>query len=199
MVDVRHLFHFAREQGGGAMVETLIVLNVIVLIIAAFVEMGLAVNQWNLAAKAAQVGARLAAVSDSVDSSLSEWSGEVTDVVEPGDPIPAGQGFADRICSGGNTSCTGGIYSADAMQHLVDRMQQVLPRLTSDNVRVAYRFTGLGYAGRPGGPVPTITVSIVDVTFDFFILGRLLGLDALRMPEFSTTIVGEDMATTYAG
>ena len=190
------------------MVETLIVLNVIVLMIAAFVEAGYAVNQWNLAAKAVQVGARLAAVSDPVDASLLDWTGLDPDAdppIEPGDPISA-EGFASRECratsvSGDIGACTGGTYSAAPMLRLFDRMKAVLPNqgFTADNVRVSYSFTRLGYAGRPGGPVPTVTVSIVGMTFDFFILGRLLGLDTLQMPEFSASIVGEDLATTYAG
>ena len=40
-----------------------------------------------------------------------------------------------------------------------------------------YTATGLGYQTRPGGPVPTITVSLQNVTFQFFFLGGLLGFN----------------------
>jgi len=34
----------------------------------------------------------------------------------------------------------------------------------------------LGYAGRPGGPMPTITVSLQNLPFQFFFLRGLVGL-----------------------
>jgi hypothetical protein len=70
-------------------------------------------------------------------------------------------------------------------------------------VNVDYTFTNLGYAGRPsgtgktGGPVPTITVSLTGLTFNFLLLGNLLGLGNIPIRPFPTTIVGEDLSTTY--
>ena len=43
------------------------------------------------------------------------------------------------------------------------------------NVSVSYAYTGLGFAGRPGGPVPTITVELQNLNFQFFFLGGLMG------------------------
>jgi len=52
---------------------------------------------------------------------------------------------------------------------------------------------GLGYAGRPAGPVPTIRVSLQNMPFRFFFLGALLGFRDIQIPEVPTTITGEDL------
>jgi hypothetical protein len=226
-----HLRRFAADQCGASLVQTLIVLNILVLIVAAFVEFGVAMNQWNLAAKATQVGVRLASVSNPVDSSLSAWTGlgpDSSTAPFPGDPVAEsfnilcrGTTISSGTCALESGTYSGGTptYNAAAMGRLIygsdfnpsdpaDQncdasgtrigMCDVLPKIRPDNVEVRYQFTGLGYAARPGGPIPTITVSLTSLTFDFLLLGSLLGLDdQLDLPAFATTIVGEDLSTTF--
>jgi hypothetical protein len=62
-------------------------------------------------------------------------------------------------------------------------------------VQIVYAQTGLGYAGRNGGPVPTITVSIQNLPFQFFFLSGLLGFANINMPGLQTTITGEDLSS----
>ena len=59
----------------------------------------------------------------------------------------------------------------DGENGLCDRYNFVAP----ENVSITYSHTGLGFAGRPGGPVPTITLRLTGLTFDFFAVGALLG------------------------
>jgi hypothetical protein len=59
---------------------------------------------------------------------------------------------------------------------------------------VAYQQTGLGFAGRPGGPVPTITVALQKMTFEFFFLDAL-GVK-IAMPAMTTTITAEDLCSS---
>jgi hypothetical protein len=66
-------------------------------------------------------------------------------------------------------------------------------RLQANNIEVRYQYTGLGYAGRPGGPVPTITVSLRNMTYQFVFLNGLMGFAPLNMPNFATTVTGEDL------
>jgi len=66
-------------------------------------------------------------------------------------------------------------------------------------VQIVYAQTGLGYAGRSGGPVPTITVSIQNLPFQFFFLGGLLGFGNINMPGLQTTITGEDLCSAAPG
>lgn len=175
----------------------------------AAVEFSYALFQWNSATKAVQLGARLAAVSDPVSSDLKSLTG-LESGADPGDPMP----HFERVCDGKTESCSnGGTYDAAAMNTLVygrggtdcqgeqanpfpgmcDILRQVRPR----NVKVTYVHTGLGFAGRPGGPVPTVIVELQDLTFDFVILDRMMGFSAIDLPPFRTTMTGEDLATTH--
>lgn len=79
-------------------------------------------------------------------------------------------------------------------------MCNVFPRVDSiDKVVVRYSgddgsgLAGLGYAGRPGGPVPTITVSLQNLDFDFILLSAFLRRNSIAMPSFATTVTGEDL------
>ena len=67
------------------------------------------------------------------------------------------------------------------------------PRLRRDNIVITYTASGLGYQTRQGGPVPTITVSLQNMTFQFFFLGGLLGFNNINMPTMLSTVTGEDM------
>ena len=60
------------------------------------------------------------------------------------------------------------------------------------NVVVTYTATGLGYQTRLGGPVPTITVSLQNINFQFFFLGGLLGFADITVPSMLSTVTGED-------
>ena len=57
---------FAQDQNGGVLVEVTIMLTVVLLIVIGVVDFLFAFYQWNAAAKAVEVGARIAAVSDPV-------------------------------------------------------------------------------------------------------------------------------------
>ena len=65
-------------------------------------------------------------------------------------------------------------------------------------VTVVYKQTGLGYAGRAFGPVPTITVSLnaasskAKLPFRFF----FLPFAAIAMPQVTTTITGEALSAS---
>jgi len=194
------------RNDGAAMVEFSIVVGLLLTLTSGLVEFGMIFHQWNSASKAAQLGARLAAVSSPVASDLSNLTGMESGAL-PGDPFP----FFERICSGATTSCGGGSYDGAAMNTLVfgrgdaacqtvgtdnfPGMCDVFPRIQASNVIVTYRHTGLGFAGRPGGPVPTVTVELTGLTFDFVFLDDLLGLGPIQLPNVRTTVTGEDLST----
>ena len=85
----------------------------------------------------------------------------------------------------------------DATSPYYAGMCDIFPRIQPANVKVVYAQTGLGYAGRDGGPVPTITVSLQNLPFQFFFLGStgLLGSSSINMPGLQTTITGEDLSS----
>jgi hypothetical protein len=62
-------------------------------------------------------------------------------------------------------------------------------------VVIVYSQTGLGFAGRPGGPVPTITISLKDLPLQFFFLSGLMGFKDLRIPPLTTSMTAEDLSS----
>jgi hypothetical protein len=76
-------------------------------------------------------------------------------------------------------------------------MCNMFDRIAVANVKVTYTNTGLGYAGRPGGLVPTITVQLQNIPFQFFFIGWLLG-NTITIPPMTTTITGEDLCYSNA-
>ena len=74
-------------------------------------------------------------------------------------------------------------------------MCHLYPDILPDNVRIVYQHTGLGFVTRPGGPVPTITVSLRDLDVPYFFLGDLMDLSNFAIPFLTTTITGEDLSS----
>jgi len=88
----------------------------------------------------------------------------------------------------GSSSC------ADATSFYRAGMCDVFSRVKPANVVVVYTQSGLGYAGRPGGPVPTITVSLENLPFQFFFLSGIMRLGGIEIPA-TTSITAEDLAS----
>jgi Flp pilus assembly protein TadG len=207
------LIRFWRDEVGGPLVEVAVLFPVVFLFLFGSVDFLYAFYQWTSATKAVEVGARLAAVSDPVASGLATIPTNALNgtTVQIGDPMPDFEvTCASAACSCTRGTCTGfGAYSATAMNTIVfgrgsaacndavsnykAGMCDIFWRITAANVRVVYSQTGLGFAGRAAGPVPTITVSLQGLTFQFFFLGGLLGFANLTMPTFATTITGEGL------
>jgi len=207
------LIRFWRDEVGGPLVEAAIVVPIFLLFAFGSVDFLYGYYQWTAATKAVEVGARLAAVSDPVASGLNTIpAGALSSTVFLGDPMPdfevtcSGAGAGTCTCTRG--TCTGfGAYSATAMNTLLfgrgssrcddatlyyqAGMCDILRQITAANVKVVYSQTGLGFAGRAAGPVPTITVSLQGLNFHFLFLNGLLGFADITMPPFATTITGE--------
>src|SRR5262245_36488673 len=212
----RFLQQIARDQTGTTVIEFALVAMLFLLLTFGLVDFGHMFWQYNSAAKAAQLGARLAAVSDPV------WDGLPT-LDDTGTPGGAWQVNYSVTCTGTNASgstgtCSGnssGAYDPAAMQCLVfgraagggcdtqcaetgmdgeaglcDRFNRITPQ----NVSITYSHTGLGFSGRPGGPVPTITLRLTGLTFSFVAVGTLRQVsNVLTMPDFKVTVTGEDL------
>ena len=208
--------NFCRDHRGAVIVEVTIVMTFMFVLVLGGIEFLLLFYQWNAAAKAVQIGARLAAVSDPVAGGLNGLSAAVvTAAVPPGAAMPR---FV-ITCNGRTATCncnpanacrgvTG--YDRAAMNTIVfgrgssscsdaksaDNvgMCDIFPRITPANVLIVYAQTGRGYAGRPGGPVPTITVSLQNLPFQFFFLGGLMGFHDFMIPASTTSVTAEDLS-----
>ena len=78
--------NFRRDERGITFVEAMLVLPIVLIVITAMVECGMAVYQWNQATKAVQIGARLAAVSSPIVENYDELSAGWS-VLDGGGPI----------------------------------------------------------------------------------------------------------------
>ena len=74
---------FLRDQHGAVMVEVTIMLSITLVLVFGAIDFLLLFYQWNAAAKAVQIGARLAAVSDPVASGLHGLSRVVVSTSVP--------------------------------------------------------------------------------------------------------------------
>jgi Flp pilus assembly protein TadG len=208
------LIRFWRDEVGGPLVEAAIVVPIFLLFAFGSVDFLYGYYQWTAATKAVEVGARLAAVSDPVASGLQTIpTNALSSTVLLGDAMPDFEvTCASAACSCTRGSCTGlAGYNATAMNTLVfgrgsaacndattyykAGMCDILKQITAANVKVVYSQTGLGFAGRAAGPVPSITVSLQGLTFHFFFLNGLLGFADIAMPPFATTITGEGLTS----
>jgi len=208
--------YFLRDQQGSVLVEVTIILSVTLVLVLGTIDFLLLFYQWNAAAKAVQIGARLAAVSDPVASGLNNLSQAVVSA-----SVPPGAAMPNFVvtCDGRTTTCTcngnacRGMkgYDGAAMNNIVFGrgssscsdaksaegvgMCDIFPRITPANVKIVYAQTGLGYAGRPGGPVPTITVSLQNLPFQFFFLRGLMGFHDFQIPASTVSLTAEDLSS----
>ena len=193
---------FLREQSGAVMVETSISLTLMFVLTLGFVDIGYALWQWNAASKAVQVGARLAAISPPIAPEVITAGPSAN----PGDAVPTGS--YNFVCDGAAASCSGGTWNTANFNRILGGddgactvpstgrpgMCDFFPLIETQNVEVRYSATGLGYQGRPGGSVPTITVSLKGLNYQFYFLDGLLGLTAINMPSMLSSHTGEDLA-----
>ena len=211
-----------RDEDGGPLVEVAIILPILITFLFGGVDFMNALYQWNAAAKAVEIGARIAAVSDPVASGLNSVPVNVlSSSVASGSPMPD----FTVACDGGAAACAcvsgacdgAGSYSAEAMGFIVygragketcslpasgyfAGMCNIFPPITPQYVTVVYAQSGLGYAGRSVGPVPTIAVSLnaassqTKLPFKFF----FLPFAGIAIPQVTTTITGEALSASAA-
>jgi hypothetical protein len=213
-----HMIRLASDRSGAVIVEVAVMMTIMLVFILGSIDFLFAFYQWNAAAKAVQVGTRIAATSDPVALGLKGLSTAVAGTLAPlGAPMPD----FSVTCDGSTSSCTcnipqacpsGGAYDARAMNTIVfgrgssscsdatssydAGMCDIFPRITPANVVITYTQTGLGFVGRPGGPAPTITLSLQHLPFQFFFLGGLMGFYNVQIPALTTSITAEDMSSS---
>ncbi len=201
---MRNPTSLARDERGSVLLEFTVFVTMLLTLTGGLVEFSLALYQWNAASKAVQAGARLAAVSRPVATGLKNISGLGAEV-NPGDPMP----YFEIVCGSGSCSGSGG-YDSAAMAKIVTGLDDscgtvpagqlpgmcdIFNRIQPQHVTITYTQTGMGFAGRPRGPVPTITIQLTGLTFNFHLLRFLPGFNSITLPTMRSTITGEDLCS----
>jgi hypothetical protein len=211
------ILSFIRDNNGGVLVEATIMIIIMFVFLLGSIDFLFAFFHWNAATKAVQMGARIATVSDPVARGVNGLSaGVVSASLRPGSEMLS----FTVTCDGGTATCKcqgacrgvdgyndaamrtivfgrGSTACGDATSSYTAGMCDIFSKITPANVRIAYTQpaapAGLGFAGRPGGPVPTIRISLQNIPFRFFFLGDLLGFRNIQLPSATTTMTGEDL------
>jgi Flp pilus assembly pilin Flp len=194
------LTRFRRDEDGISLTEGLIVFPLMVLVISAMIEFSYAMYQWNQAVKAVQMGARKAAVSCPLTSDFNAVF--AFNAALGGQLISADGSKVSRCGYGMPKQCDDARITA-----LVDGpasnpenfawkgMRRYLNRdgFDKDNVVVIYEQSGLGYHGRPSGPVVSVRLELRNLTFDLPVVGALLSLPDITVPSFPVSVSTEDL------
>lgn len=206
------------NEAGAVLVEVAASILVFLTLLFGVIEFSYVFFQWNSATKATEWGARLAAVSSPVASNLSTLTGLESGTLLPGASMPS----FDCICDGSTKTCTGTVptgatactYDETAMKTILlgrgnngtncvagvnGGMCRFYSSIKQSNVVVRYQYTGMGYAGRKAGPIPTITVSLKGIRYNFMFLSGLAFLTGLDFPVSATsTVTGEDLRASWS-
>jgi len=213
------IVRFISDQSGAVLVEATVMMVLTLTFLFGAIDFLFVFYQWNSANKAAQFGARIAAVSDPVASDLTSFTAYGT--LTPGQPLPADSSLFSWTCDGATAACTGTStgYSANALNTIVfgrnwlvtgnaqcdptnnlylRGMCHIFPRIGLANVTITYKDAGLGFAYQPGGPTAAITVRLQNLPFNYFFLSGLMQFGAINIPAEATSMTGEDLSSTFA-
>lgn len=183
------------DKRAASAAEFALVLPLLLILLFGIIDAGRYMWSVNRAEKAAQMGVRMAVVTDYVSSSIGDsYIGQCSTPLGQGDPIPA-DCFDPITCSkpGGSATCTTGTADDAAFGLVVDRMQLMMPEIADSNVQIIYSSSGLGYAGDPNGPdvAPLVTVQLSGLSFNPIVT---LAFATVGIPEVRSSLTFEDGA-----
>jgi len=172
--------------------EGLMVFPIMVLAVAACVEFGFLLHQWNSGAKAMQMGVRKLIVTEPVTSDFYDVFSFNDN--ETGELINASAGVSSTCGAG-----TGNVCDATIMERIVEGngawkgLQAYFPALLVEDIRVTYERNGLGYEGRPDGPVVSVRMELIRGSINLPITSSVLNLLDIEFPPFAVTATSEDL------
>jgi hypothetical protein len=213
---------FWGSEKGGLTVEFVAVIGPFLLLSFFIMESLIAMDWVGTAEKAAQLGARLAVVSNPAvpTGTCPAGGGSVSAGLLPlinckpsaigvyGQPCPANCAAwagSPITCAGGS----GGTCSATDFTTIVNRMTSIAPLLSEGcaqaqpgcHVTISYADSQLGFSGGP--TIPDVTVKISGVPYGAVvttILGAFFGGNSVLtvLPDISVTLTGEDLSSAGA-
>lgn len=179
----------ARSIAGATAAEFALVLPLLIILLLGMIDIGRVMWTWNRAEKATQMAVRYAVVTDMVPEDLEAHDFAISNGIPGGNPVPTTE-FDSTTCDSSDCSGSWG-YNSTAFGGIVTRIQWFLPEAGAEDVTVAYRNVGLGFAGDPNGPdvAPLVTVTLDNITFQPL---SMLFLASIDLPPFKSALTLED-------
>lgn len=189
-------YQFSKNQKGATAAEFTMVFAIFWLLFMTIFDFGRMLFDFNKAAKATELGVRLAVVSDIVATGLQGYDG-LGAAGGNGLPVPiAAINPNPVICN--SDGCNGyGPLDTAAFNLILSRMQALDSHIQAENLEIIYQHIGLGFSGNPFGPdiAPLVTVRLRNMTFDFILPG-FQTVSQWTMPSFTSTLTGEDLSSS---
>ena len=189
------------DRSGASAAEFAMVLPLLILFLLGILDAGRYLWEVNKAEKATHAGARVAIVTDVLDSGIGNrnYVGQVIGGVTltQGDVIPAAA-LGELKCTSTGCNCVSTCPTVVApadfstrFTRIYERMEYMKPGIAPASVTVSYRGSGLGFAGDPNGMeiAPLVTVELDNVMFRPLVLFNAV---AFELPAFRTTLTAED-------
>lgn len=163
--------------------------------IAIIIELGMMMTQWNLFTKAAQIGARKLVVSEPMMDQGSFNAEFAFDSTKGGEVIRPDA--TERI------SCAGTACPEAKMDWLLNGsgvpnpawrgIRRVYGGIDPEHITVTYETSGLGYEGRPTGPVVSVKLEIDGDAFEIPVVSALMDLGDIDFPSINASATSEDL------
>jgi hypothetical protein len=197
MVMERRKAGFFPAESGVALTEALIVFPIMLLAVAVCVEFTYVMFQWNSAAKAMQLGARRLIVSDPVTTDFATVF--AFDSTAPGGELISADSTIRSVCGAGAAACAAGrlewLVNGGGAGTVWPGLRAYYPSIELDDIRVTYEQSGLGFNGRPSGPVVTVRLEMMADRIGLLALGTRLGIPDFIFPPFTVTATSEDLCS----
>jgi hypothetical protein len=195
---------FKCDDKAAVTVETSLLIMVLIVLTGGSIEAGYAFYQYNGAQQAVRTGARIAATTTPVSTTVTNMTGL-------SNRVSTGEAFPDYNirCDDKSQSCTQGQYNRQAMRRIIfgpdsdgacaatSRARRGMCDVFNDTkrarVEVSYIGSGLGRAGFQGDAAPLVSVKLSEVPINFVFLD-MIGLDDIAyLPPIEATLMGEDL------
>jgi len=195
---------------GGVTVEFVALLPSFLFLTFFVIEIFVAVLWIGTVEKAAQLGARLAIVSNKAvnnlptDYPLRSTAYAYGQHCSSGACGTNGTGFTSRQCAGGS----GGDCNGPEFTTIVNRMRGIASIIQASHVTIRYDYVGLGFAGGP--IIPAVTVTVQGVPYGTVMTTILAGFMRLvtgnpsagspltNLPTITASFTGEDLSSLGA-
>lgn len=192
---------FLRNVAGAASIEYVILLLPLIALVFLSFQIALAYHFALTAQKAVELGARIAAVRDPVNTALPAVNELAPDSgFSAGDPCALGACLAPAdgpwTCSGDNLT---GDCDATAFAQVFDEVARVAYLLDPSDLTVTYSYGALGFAGGPFTPIVEVSIRERPFLQFFFNLAFGSGEDTsreLNLPAVAASAIAEDLSST---